>query len=218
MAVITLAQVKQFTTLTDADDAAITAMLPIIDSKVKKITGNRWNWQIMGDTVNGSPYVEVQSVVNYAGIKMNLNSRGVGSLYQVDDIEDYLCTGAQLSGEGIAAGAYIEEVYYNGPTVTLEGTVYAVPVIKMSANATATNTTAQVFLNVPLAYVPTIAKGVQWLIQQSTKGSESAQRGVASKSMGPVSVTYGSADVAIDGLTGMPGWFVKSLPRYHGGY
>jgi len=69
-----------------------------------------------------------------------------------------------------------------------------------------------------LAYVPTIAKGVQWLIEQATKGSGSEQAGVQSKRMGPVSVTYGDKEATLDGLTGMPVWFVKGLPRYHGGH
>jgi hypothetical protein len=213
MATITIAQVKQFTTLTGADDATITAMIPIIDSKVRLVTRNRWNYQVYADLVTGETDVQVYGVVNYAGIYLAYGNSGINANWEIDDIGEWLEVGAQLSGNGIASGTYIEEIFYNGPDY--EGKL--IPVIRLSQAATATGQKA-LQLGIPLAYVPTIAKGVQWLIEQATKSSSSEASGVKSKSIGPVSVSYAEKDVMIDGLTGMPSWFVKGLPRYHGGH
>lgn len=213
MATITLAQVKQFTTLTDADDATITAMIPIIDSKVRLVTRNRFNYQIYANLVTGQVNAEVTGLANYAGLYLAYGNSGINANWEVDDIADYIEVGAQLSGEGIEAGTYIEEVYYNGPD--FGGDI--IPVITLSQAATATGQ-KQIQMGIPLAYVPTIAKGVQWLIEQAGKSSSSEQGGIKSKSMGPVSVTYSDNDSAIDGLTGMPAWFTKGLPRYHGAH
>ena len=221
MAVITVDQVKAYTTLTD--DAAIAAMIPIIDAKVKMITGNRWNWQVIGIT-DSTKYVEVQSLTNYAGITFKRDKKGyaysgINAPYFIDDLYEYLNVGDQVSGDGIPAGAYIANIYANGDTVTLGGTRYSVPVIELDQAATATANDAQLFLNISIGYLPTIAKGVQWLIEQSSAASaDSGQRGVLSKRMGPVSVQYGEGDSKIDGKSGMPAWFVKALPHFHGGH
>jgi len=213
MATITLAQVKQFTTLTDTDDATITAMIPVIDSKVRLVTRNRWNYQVYAHLVTGATDVEVSGVVNYAGVYLAYGNSGINANWEVDDIGEWLDVGTQLTGTGIEAGTYIEEVFYNGPDY--QGKL--IPVIRLSQPATESGKKA-LQLGIPLAYVPTIAKGVQWLIEQATKGSGSEQAGVQSKRMGPVSVTYGDKEATLDGLTGMPVWFVKGLPRYHGGH
>lgn len=211
--VISLAQVKQYTTLTDADNADITAMLPVIDAKVKMITRNRWNYQIVGDTVSGSPYVKLQSLYTYAGI----DRLGINNPCWREDLQEYIEVGMQISGPGIPSGSYIQEVYYNGEAVTLGGTVYAVPVVEMNQNATATASGIQGFLGLPIAYLPTVAKGVQWLIAQ-TKSSAYPQGGFTSRSMGPMSWSVGGSDADIDGVSGMPSWFVKGLPRYQRAY
>ena len=55
MQVITLAQVKTYLGITEStQDAAITAMLPVIDAKVKQITGKDWNYQVIGETASGN--------------------------------------------------------------------------------------------------------------------------------------------------------------------
>lgn len=213
MATITLAQVKQFTTLTAADDASISAMIPIIDSKVRLLTRNRWNYQVYALLESGQTDAEVSGMVNYAGVSVISGNSGINAPWTIDDIVDFIDVGMQLTGTGVPAGTYIEEIYYNGS----EHDGRIIPIITMSEPATVSGLEA-VQLGIPLAYVPTIAKGVQWLIEQSSKSSSSEQGGIQSKRMGPVSVTYSDADSAIDGLTGMPAWFTKGLPRFHGGH
>lgn len=210
MAIITLAQVKTYTTLTDADDAAITAMIPVIDSKVKLITNHNWNWQVLAKTVLDSPNVEIFESYNYAGIGIDHSDRGINAPYVFRNIGEYLEAGSTVSGNGIPAGAYILDVYADGASYNNLN----IPFVTLSDNATATSDSVQLFIGMPLAYIPTVAKGVQWLIEQSSKGSGSAQGGIQSKRMGPVSVTYADKDADIDGMCGMPGWFVKALPRY----
>jgi hypothetical protein len=209
MKVITLDQVKQYTTLTDADDDDINLMLPVIDSKVRLITRNRWNYQIYLQLVTGQADAEVSGMVNYAGV--SYGNSGINAPWVVDDIRDWLEVGAQLQGPGLTAGTYIEEVFYNGPDYQNK----LIPVITLSQVATATGLNV-VQMGIPLAYVPTIARGVQWLISSQLKPVQEV--GVTSKSMGPVSISYSDKDAMIDGLSGMPLWFVKALPRYHGAY
>ena len=214
--IITRAQVKEELGLNAIEtyDAQIDELLPVIDSKVKQITRVNWDMQILGDTTNGSNLVEVYSVINYAGRNM-FHRSGINASFRFDDIHEYLFAGAQLTGDNLASGTYISEVYYNeAGSVTLSGTEYTVPVIQMSANATVTETGADIFVGMPTAYLNIVAKGVWYLIQN--KNTKLPVAGITDKSIGTVSVSFG--DDVIDGRFGMPSWFVKGLPRHMGGH
>jgi hypothetical protein len=214
MAVITLDQVKTYTSLIDSHDKYINAMIPVIDAKVKEITRQDWNKQIIGKVVSGSPYVEVYSIFidnRYQDV------RGINSDGRIDNLKTFLNSGTQINGTALASESYISAVYSNGDSVELNGTRYNVPVIQLNQNAIESDSNAELFLNISIAYLPVIAKGVQWLIDQNAS-SKMPGSGVKSTGIGPASVTFSDQAVELDGISGMPTWFVKGLPRYQRGF
>ena len=220
MKVITLDKTKELLGITDSSsDVAITAKIPYIDSKVKQITRNRWNMQIVGSTISGSPYIPVYSIKGVNGITYNYNktdrryySAGINNNYSIDDLSEYIETGQLIEGFGIPTDSYIDEVYYDGYDYEIAGQAYNVPFVKISANATATRNSTQMFLGISIAYQDIIAKGIQYLIN-STNTSTNKDRVI---SVGTVS--YSDSEAAIDGKYGMPSWFVKAFPKYAGGH
>ena len=214
MRVITQSRVKELLGIGSDDtyDADINTAIPIVDAAVKRIMRNRLNWQIIGETTNGSKYMEVYQVMdNWHEV---YNRKWLNE-YLID-LQEYLEVGQRVNGEGIADDTYIEEVYYNGPTVEFSGTTYNVPVVEMSNAATATNTNAQVFLGINIGLEPIIAKAVFWQVGQLNTSIR--DESWVSKSMGPVSVTKSTLDAKIDGKSGMPLFLIKALPNYHGGH
>lgn len=189
MQVITLSQIKTYLGIADTtQDAALTAVLPALDAKVKEITRRPWNRQASAN-IYGTEYMEVTS----------------------DDVDDYMAAGTEVEGDGIPADTYVEELYTHN--VTVGGKTYTAPVVKLSNTATAYGT-KDVTFGFNRAYQPVVAKLAWWMVgERSTTINE---LGVASKSMGPVSVTYSSGD--LDGRFGVPGWCVQGLPRYGRGY
>jgi len=205
MQVITLSKTKELLGLSVTTyDAEITAKIPYVDSVVKQITNNIWNWQIDGNTTDGSPYIEIGSIRNYAGC-------------QPDDIYEYIEIGMLAEGENIPSGAYVSEIYTPlSLPITLGGAEYTTPVIKLSGNATADETAALIYLGIPIGYQVIIAKGIWYMIQQTS--TTLPEVGISSRSFGPLSVDYSEKDSQIDGRYGMPSWFVKSFPQYHRGH
>lgn len=214
MRVITLSRVKELLGLSTDDtyDSELNTAIPIVDAAVKRITRNRYNYQIVGETKNGSKYVEVYSLFDDW---TRLYERK-GDYQHNHDLEDYIEIGQKVTGEGIPDDTHIVEVYYNGPAVELDGDTLTVPVIELSNAATATDSAAQILLGSSIALDPVIAKACFWQASQiNTSISDTAWK---SKSMGPVSVTKSDMDAKLDNKSGMPAWFVKALPRYHGGH
>ena len=196
--VITREQVKTQLGITDVIlDSQIDAKLPIIDAKVKAITGRSWNDRIIGNITDGSTYVEVFSY-GYTQPR--------GRQYY-DNLVDYIEVGQQISGEGMVSDAYIVDVWKLG---TLTSDVY--PQIELDQAATETKNGATLFLGFPIAYHDIVAKGVQWLINNTNQTI--TDNTWTRKSMGPISVSKSDADNKLDSKSGMPLWFVKGLPRY----
>lgn len=195
--IITRDQVKTQLGITSAIyDSQIDAKLPIIDAKVKTITQRRWNDRIVGNITSGSAYVEIYSY-----------DTDVYYTDYYDDLIDYVMVGQQITGTGIPSGAYITDIWAKG---TASNDTY--PQIELDQNATATTAGEDLFLGFPITYHDIVAKGVQWLINQTN--TRITDNTWSSKSMGPVSVTKSQGDNRIDGASGMPLWFVKGLPRY----
>jgi len=223
MKVITLAKTKELLGITGTDqDAAIAAKIPYIDSLVKQITKNRFNFLILGDTTEDSPYIPVYSIISYTGDRYDYDRTtgryfysGINNPYYFDDINDYLEIGQQIEGEGIPAETYIDEVYYNGDLITDSSVNYAVPTIKLSANATATNAGLRMYLGMNIAYQTTVAKGIQYLINGTTTAIPT--NSLSSRSLGPSSKSFSTVDQKIDNRYGMPAWFVKAFPKYMSG-
>lgn len=198
MAIITLAQVKTQLGLSDTTyDAQITAKLPIIDSKVKLITKNNWNKRIYGDTTDASANITL-----YEDYTLSVKNYGY--------ILEWVLPGSQITGTGIPTGAYITDIYAEG---TEDNENY--PMVTISDNCTATASGIEMYLGFPIGYHDIVAKGIWFLIDgtSTTLPTNSA----TSESMGPASVSYSDADNKLDGISGMPMWFVKSLPRYGSG-
>ena len=203
MQVITLAQVKTYLGITGStQDAAITAMLPVIDAKVKVITGKDWNYQFIGQTESGNDLMVIYNI-DQCGGKRPADIALIAEL----------SAGTQLEGTGIASGAYIKDVYYHGNNgIDSTGTNTA-PFVRLSSPATLTQASQYVYAGINVAYLPIIAKGVQYLLDQtSTTITDSAW---SSRSVGPLSVSRAQADAALEARYGMPAWFIKGLPRYH---
>jgi hypothetical protein len=210
MQVITLAKVKALLGIADtSSDTAITAAIPYVDSAVKYLTRNRYNYRAIGATTLDSYEVKLTSVVSPKFITPTGYSK------PLDDLEEYIMTGQLISGTGIPADTYIAEVYYNFPSGVVIGDDFTLTV-DLSAKATATADAVDVYLGIPIALQPTIAKGVWWHVQQlNTTITDDTWK---SKSMGKVSVTRGGDADKIDGNSGMPMWFVQTFKRYHGGH
>ena len=204
MRVITRDQVKAQLGITDSSlDASIDLKLPIIDAKVKQITNNRFNFQINATLTSGSDIATLSS----------LSLPTSTWKWTLDDIEEFLMVGDQITGDGIPAESYINELYYNGSHVTLSGTQYTLPAVQLSANATESGI-KEMFVGINIGYHDIIAKGIQYLITGTS--TSLPQNRLKSKSLPPLSVTY--ANDKIDPRTGMPDWFVSALPKYMSGH
>ena len=228
--VITLAKTKELLGIDNTDlDTEITRYIPIIDSKVKQMTKNRYNFQVVGQTVDTVTAVELFSIQDAnrglwnfrdnRGLDFNYNRNilGINNPWTIEDLEDYLEIGSLISGEGIPADTYIDEVYFNGRQVTLSGIDYNIPTIVLSNAATATATDAQIFIGFNIGLQTTIAKGIAWLIGEENQSAPSIG-GISSKRIGSISITYGDKQAEIDGKWGMPNWFVKAFPVFHSGH
>ncbi|MDA3939818.1 MAG: hypothetical protein PF693_10975 [Spirochaetia bacterium] len=207
MKVITLAKTKELlgisvTTL----DTQIERYIPIIDAKVKQITNNRYNMQILGDVTLDSKIVPISGLSNITG--------GIQNNMVLDDIDESIIIGSLISGTGIPDGSYIGDFYYNLSTISDSLQTTKAPVINLSADATATGASVVMYLGISIGLQPTVAKGIQWLINQ--ENTDEPGLGWTSKRMGPVSVVRGVAQAAIDGRYGMPVWFVNAFPSYMG--
>ena len=203
MQVITLAQVKTYLGITgSAQDAAITAMLPVIDAKVKQITGRNFNYQFIGQTESGNDLMMIYNV-DQCGGKRPADIALIAEL----------SAGTQLEGTGIASGSYIKEVYYRGQNGIDSTGTNTTPFVRLSSPATLSQYSQYIYAGINIAYLPLIAKGVQHLMNEvSTTVTDSAW---VSRSVGPLSVSRAQSDARLEALYGMPAWFIKGLPRYH---
>ena len=203
MTVITLAQVKSLLGITDIDyDAQINAAIPRIDSIVKRITKNRYNMQLLCNTVAGSTDVIVLESYAYNGVK---TFDGVGL-----SLSDVVTNGQQVEGTGIPAGAFVTDVFSNG--IVYNGS----PTLRLSAACTATGQIT-VMTGIPVDIQTVIAQGIWYIISgDKTKATDESW---TSRSMGPLSVSRGAGDAnKIDGASGMPMWLIRAFPHFQGGW
>lgn len=199
MKVITRNQVKTALGITDSSlDSKIDSLLPVISSKVYKITKNRYNAPLLASVVSGSKILNVHESPIY---------------FKKDRIvEEYMIPGQMVAGPGIDVDAYIDEVYYSGE-VELEGSTWFAPVAVLSHSATETKTT-DFFLGIEIAYHSIIAKALYWMMENQSVTLPS--QSLKSKRVGPLAVTF--ADEEMDGRYGVPAWFVKGLPKFMRGF
>ena len=209
MKVITLAKTKELLGITDtAQDTEINRYINIIDSKVKQITHNRYNMQILGDTTIDSKIVPISGISNVTG--------GINNHWVMDDIDEFILIGSLVSGEGIPDDTYIDEFYYNLSGVDQLNTIVKSPVIVLSADATATEANIIIYVGITIGLQTTIAKGIAWLINEESTSLPSA--GLLSRSIGATRLSWSVSQSQIDGRYGMPSWFVKAFPVYLSGH
>lgn len=192
MKVIDLATTKALLGLTDTTyDTQITAQIPIIDAKVKQICRHNFNTLLSVEMVDGSLYVKL------------LDSAS-------EWMDNELMTGTMLEGAGITTGTYVDEVYKDGYNIDTIGAPY----FQLSVVATEDASLAYIYAGINKAYQSIIAKGIWWLIDNTSTNIVATDW--TSRSGATLSVSRSEADNKIDGKSGMPAWFVKGLPRYHG--
>lgn len=226
MQVITLAKTKELLGITGtASDAAITAKLPIIDAKVKLATKNTYNYKFGGDTTSGSAFVSVYELVSdfytnsiYRSFRpwSDWNAvSGINNPFVYSDISEFLEPGQLVDGDNIPADSYIVDITSNGTTVAISGTDYFVTFIELSAEATATESGSILTGGISIGYQDIIAKGIQYLIESTSTTLPGT--GLASRSVGPLSVSFSTKSQKKDGKYGMPSWFSEGLPRFQRG-
>lgn len=206
MKVIDLATVKLYLGIDNsADDELIERYIPLIDAKVKKICKNNYNLQINVKTVAGSDIVEIYGTgLDY---RSNYNSWPSPEL---DMLVQELPTGTLLEGPGIPFNSYIDEIYYSGNSQT----GLNVPSFKMSNNATESNSNAYIYAGLNISFQDTIAKGLWFLTGKANKNI--IDDSWKSKRIGPTSIDKGQGGkTELDGKSGMPLWFVRSLEGWH---
>lgn len=202
MKVIDLSTCKTLLGITDTSkDSQISAQIDIIDAKVKQICKNNFNLQAYGKFTAGSKVVYLYAV-----------GRGCNRTWSpalIDSMVRDMPIGTMVEGDPITAVGRIDETYYTGYAETDKN----VPYFTLNEEATETGE-FYFYAGINYAYQSVIAKGVMWLINQTNQYvNDTAWK---SKSSGPLSVTRSDADNKIEGRSGMPAWFVKGLPRYHG--
>ena len=102
--VITLEKTKELLGASPPSDADITRKIPVIDAKVKLITNNRYNNQVIGSVTSGSTIVELISIYNgtYGWYYFNQpNTLGINNQWTIETMQEYLEIGTLISGDGI---------------------------------------------------------------------------------------------------------------------
>ena len=210
MRVITLARVKELLKIAGSDyDDDLNMAIPIVDAAVKQITKNRWNYRVSATTESASTTVSIVSIISPKYYNFT------GSFGPLDDIDEYVQTGQLVEGVGIPDETYISEVFYNYPEGLVTDDI-SVLQVTISSAATADGDDIDLYLGIPIAYHMSVAKGVKWMTLQMNENMSDESWG--SKSMGPISVTKGDGSSKIDNMSGMPLWFVQSLPRHMSGF
>lgn len=188
-------------------DAQIDMQIPIIDAKVKQICQNNFNTQLTMDMTAGDQYIEIWAVYYYWGGRLCKRSR---SDPQMREIVKDIPVGTYIEGDGLAR-TWITEVYYDY-SAEFNGTTYSAPFIKVETAPTSSDSSAQGFYGWNKAFDSVVSKGIWYNIQQTSTSIDDGSW--QTKKYGPVLVSKGSDEMRMDLKSGMPLWFVKSLPRY----
>lgn len=213
MQIITRDQVKAQLGITDSTyDTQIDAKLPIIDAKVKLICKNNFNYRFGGDMTNTSTTITAYSLT-YNSVFAQPNYSGINNQYIYSDVSSDLEIGMQIEGDNIPTGAYITNITKARNIETTSGFISDVSYIEISDAVTATESGVTITGGFNIAHHPVVAEGVWWLIGETS--TTICANDWISRSDGGMSVSRSDADNKIDGKSGMPAWFVKSLPRWH---
>ena len=214
--IITRDQVKTYLGISDSSlDTEIDRYIPIVDAKVKALCKNRFNDLIIADTTNGSDIVYIRSYMGFYDDNYPQEYKpNIGNKYIMDDLYEYVQIGQAVTGTGIPSGATVLDVF---EPMDIDGSLSTtLASIQISQNATADGSGVKLYLGFNEGFLPTVAKGINWLINQENTSDPSS--GATSKRIGPANISYGGDTVKIDGKTGMPSWFVRAMPKYMRGF
>lgn len=211
MQIITRDQVKTQLGITDSSyDAEIDAKLPIIDAKVKLICRNNFELRFAADMTDTEITLSAYSLYD----RMDLDGSGIMNPNIVKDISKSLEVGMEIEGTNIPTGAYIKNIYKSG-TVDLNNTVQDLVYIEISDAVTATASGVIATGGFNIAHHPTVAKGVWYLI--GTTSTTIDKGDWISRNVGPLQISRSEMMAKLEGIGGMPAWFVQALPRWQGG-
>lgn len=211
MSYITTAEVKKLLGIqseTTTYDTDIALKIPELESTIKRMTHNKFTLQVVGRVIGGESKQSVfvpDSIYSYATQIYD------GGNYLDASLDDCLYIGQTISGAGIPAGSFIQDIYsYAGATI--DGVVYEYPVFTVSGIATETDSVTA-YTGIPVGLKAVFSKCVFWMIRnQSTSFDDTAW---TSRSVGPLSISRSELDATADGMNGLPAWFNKSIPRFH---
>lgn len=220
--VITRDQVKLYLGVSDTSiDAEIDRYIPIIDTAVKQITRNDWNARYSLQTTSGSRDARIFPIDSFDDDDINIRTnRNVGRRVSLSRVGDSLRTGQTVTADNVPSDTYFTDVFiqeYSG-TGRSSRSFYEynkIISVELSVAATATGSeTAIVGINI--AYLPIIAKGVNWFIAKENRTNPTST--FETKRVGPLTLTRSDVEADIDGRFGVPSWLVKALPKYTRGY
>ena len=134
-------------------------------------------------------------VAFYSANSTTITLGGDISEVPVDSPVHYLKYGDIITGTGIPAETYITSVDKRNNRVTI--------------SAQTTDASDHMYVTTNISYVPTIARMIWFMIgEQST----TIEKDVASKSVGPLSITYGKGEY--NSVYGLPQKIVDAIPKY----
>ena len=186
---ISLATVKVFLGLTDGTyDAEITAMIPIAEAKYREIAGSDFNNYFPASYYSSETTIQL-------GAGFNFDTPNMDSPVYVMRFGDI------VTGNGIPDETYITAIDKLNGQITLSDTT--------------TDTGAAVYVTTNISYRPVISELIWYLIgRQDTTAID--EKGVDSKSYGPVSLKYAKGET--NTYYGVPQKIVDAIPKYAGVY
>jgi hypothetical protein len=185
---LTLAIVKTELGIADGTyDAAITAKIPQAEARFRQVAGYDFNHVFVPEYNTGSDEITIP-----AGPNSIINDINYGDIILSPNHPD---------------GTYIIQNFKIPVTGTF-GTYYT---LKLSQNATATSTEAETVLCYNISHYPVLSQIVWYMIDEQDV-DKVGEKGVASKRIGPVSTSYGPAD--INQTYGLPNKIVQQVPKY----
>jgi hypothetical protein len=184
---LTLDIVKTQLGITDTTyDAKITATLPEAEARFRQVAGYDFNYVFTPTYETGSAVIKV-----YRGANSIIENLRYGDIILSEDFPD---------------GTYIIQ-NYKVPKNDNTGTYYE---LKLSAVATSADN-FDMILCYNISHYAVLSQLVWYMIGEQDI-AKVGEKGVKSKSAGPISVSYGDGDT--NQAYGLPNKIVKQIPKY----
>jgi len=195
---LTLEIVKNELSITDTDsDDAITERIPFAEAKFRQVAGYQFRYVLCLIYDDSSDVIKVYQDPN-------------------SDI-DFIDYGSIILSEDFPDGTYVLENYRTPSYNVSAGSECIVYELKVSAESTAASSSSgsDAILCYNISHYSVLSQIVWYMISEMdiTKVGE---KGVKSKSVTPLSVTYGDGDM--NQRFGLPNKIVQQVPQYAGMY